>query len=38
MKTFFEIPKNLPTTPLLDKVKDPSNLRELSKKELKVTF
>jgi len=36
MKTFFEIPKNPPTTPLLDKVKNPSNLRELSKKELQV--
>ena len=35
MKTFFEIPKNLPKTPLLDSVNYPSELRKLSKHELK---
>ena len=35
MKTFFEIPKNLPETPLLDSVSYPSELRKLSKQELK---
>ena len=35
MKTFFEIPKNLPETPLLDSVNYPSELRKLSKQELK---
>ena len=35
MKTFFEIPKNLPNTPLLDSINYPSELRELSKHELK---
>ena len=34
MKTFFEIPENVPNTPLLDKISDPSELRKLSKKEL----
>ena len=36
MKTFFDIPKNVPNTPLLDKISDPSELRKLSKKELLV--
>ena len=36
MKTFFDIPENVPNTPLLDKISDPSELRELSKKELLV--
>ena len=35
MKTFFEIPKNLPNTPLLDSINYPSELRKLSKHELK---
>ena len=35
MKTFFEIPKNLPETPLLDSVNYPSELRKLSKQQLK---
>ena len=35
MKTFFEIPKNPPETPLLDSVNYPSELRKLSKQELK---
>jgi len=35
MKTFFEIPKNLPETPLLDSVNYPSELRKLSKQDLK---
>ena len=35
MKTFFETPKNLPETPLLDSVNYPSELRKLSKQELK---
>ena len=35
MKTFFEIPKNLPNTPLLDSINYPAELRELSKHELK---
>jgi len=36
MKTFFDIPENVPNTPLLDKISDPSELRKLSKKELLV--
>lgn len=35
MKTFFEIPKKLPKTPLLDSVSYPSELRKLSKQDLK---
>ena len=35
MKTFFEIPKNPPKTQLLDSVNYPSELRKLSKQELK---
>ena len=34
MKTFFDIPENVPNTPLLDKISDPSELRKLSKKLL----
>ena len=34
MKTFFEIPVSPPSTPLLDKVDYPSDLRKLTKKEL----
>ena len=34
MKTFFKIPASSPSTPLLDKVNYPSDLRELTKKEL----
>ncbi len=34
MKTFSKIPVSLPSTPLLDKVDYPSDLRKLSKKEL----
>ena len=34
MKTFSEIPVSLPSTPLLDKVEYPSDLRKLTKKEL----
>ncbi len=34
MKTFFEIPENVPKTPLLNRISDPSELRKLSKKEL----
>ena len=34
MKTFSEIPVSLPSTPLLDKVDYPSDLRKLTKKEL----
>jgi 1-deoxy-D-xylulose-5-phosphate synthase len=34
MKTFFEIPDSVPSTPLLDKVDFPSDLRKLTKKEL----
>ena len=36
MKTFFDIPENVPNTPLLDKISDPFELRKLSKKELHV--
>ncbi len=36
MKTFFDIPENVPNTPLLDKISDPSELRKLSKKELLI--
>ena len=36
MKTFFEIPENVPNTPLLDKISDPSELRKLSIKELLI--
>ena len=35
MKTYSEIPKSLPVTPLLDKVNYPSDLKQLSKKELR---
>ena len=35
MKTFFEIPASSPSTPLLDKVNYPSDLRKLTKKELR---
>ena len=35
MKTFSEIPVSLPSTPLLDKVNYPSDLRKLTKKELR---
>ena len=35
MKTFSEIPVSLPSTPLLDKVDYPSDLRKLTKKELR---
>ena len=35
MKTFFEIPVSPPSTPLLDKVDYPSDLRKLTKKELR---
>ena len=35
MKTFFEIPKSKPDTPLLDKVNYPSDLKNFSKKELR---
>ena len=35
MKTFSEIPKSLPDTPLLDKVNHPSDLKHLTKKELR---
>ena len=35
MKTFFEIPKNPPKTQLLDSVNYPSELRKLSKQELR---
>ena len=35
MKTFFEIPKNPPKTQLLDSVNYPSELRKLSKQQLK---
>ena len=34
MKTYSEIPKSLPDTPLLDKVNYPSDLKKLTKKEL----
>jgi 1-deoxy-D-xylulose-5-phosphate synthase len=36
MKTFFDIPANVPNTPLLDKINDPYELRKLSKKELLI--
>ena len=35
MKTYSEIPKSLPDTPLLDKVNYPSDLKKLRKKELR---
>jgi len=35
MKTYSEIPKSLPDTPLLDKVNHPSDLKHLTKKELR---
>ena len=35
MKTFFEIPKSKPDTPLLDKVNYPSDIKNFSKKELR---
>jgi len=35
MKTYSEIPKSLPVTPLLDKVNYPSDLKQLTKKELR---
>jgi 1-deoxy-D-xylulose-5-phosphate synthase len=35
MKTYSEVPKSLPVTPLLDKVNYPSDLKQLSKKELR---
>tara|TARA_B100000963_G_scaffold228785_1_gene199516 strand:- start:1014 stop:2906 length:1893 start_codon:yes stop_codon:yes gene_type:complete len=35
VKTYSEIPKSLPLTPLLDKVDYPSDLKQLSKKELR---
>ena len=35
MKTFSEIPVSLPSTPLLDKVNYPSDLRKFTKKELR---
>ena len=35
MKTYSEIPKSLPITPLLDKVNYPSDLKQLTKKELR---
>ncbi len=35
MKTFSEIPSSFPSTPLLDKVNYPSDLRKLSKNELR---
>ncbi len=34
MKTYSEIPKSLPVTPLLDKVNYPSDLKQLTKKEM----
>ena len=34
MKTYLEIPKSPPITPLLDKVNYPSDLKQLTKKEL----
>ena len=34
MKTYSEIPNSLPVTPLLDKVNYPSDLKQLTKKEL----
>ncbi|GIR03446.1 MAG: 1-deoxy-D-xylulose-5-phosphate synthase [Pseudomonadota bacterium] len=35
MKIYSEIPKSLPDTPLLDKVNYPSDLKQLTKKELR---
>ena len=35
MKTYSEIPKSHPNTPLLDKVNYPSDLKQLTKKELR---
>ena len=35
MKTYSEIPKSFPDTPLLDKVNYPSDLKQLTKKELR---
>ncbi|MDA9724769.1 1-deoxy-D-xylulose-5-phosphate synthase [Gammaproteobacteria bacterium] len=35
MKTYSEIPKSLPITPMLDKVNYPSDLKQLTKKELR---
>ncbi|MBD41811.1 MAG: 1-deoxy-D-xylulose-5-phosphate synthase [Flavobacteriaceae bacterium] len=35
MKTYSEIPKSLPDTPLLDKVNYPFDLKQLTKKELR---
>jgi len=35
MKTYSEIPKSLPVTPLLNKVNYPSDLKQLTKKELR---
>ena len=35
MKTYSEIPKSLPITPLLDKVNYPSDLKQFTKKELR---
>ena len=34
MKTFSEIPKTVPITPLLDTIKTPADLKNLSKKDL----
>ena len=34
MKIYSEIPKSLPVTPLLDSVNYPSDLKQLTKKEL----
>ncbi len=35
MKTYSKIPKSLPNTPMLDKVSYPSDLKQLTKKELR---
>ena len=35
MKTYSEIPKSLPVTPMLDKIDYPSDLKQLTKKELR---
>ena len=35
MKTYLKIPKSLPVTPMLDKVNYPSDLKKLTKKELR---
>ena len=32
MKTYSEIPKSLPVTPMLDKIDYPSDLKQLTKK------